>query len=325
MHEGLPKPDQIHGQLDRLVERHSIDARIKALDVPAPDRPCVRAHFLYPAFKDRKPTIPALMQMLASEVTRFCATRSQRRHARLRDAEISELETSSAERLGAEARKLFITARGDSARSGEGGELLLYALVEHFLKAPLIVSKMRLKTNREMPVHGADGLHAAWCPVTNALILYFGESKMHKTFASAMKDAAESIAGLSTNEDSRLDQELRLISAFHDLDNFPAEGIEHLLRFLNPFETEEANRRIDRFAILIGFDYHAYEKLSEVPLEQVESTFVEHYRAAVSSKIETARGHLKNFEIELERVDLFLFPLPSVDDFRKSFEEILGA
>ncbi|MFV8594368.1 DUF1837 domain-containing protein [Ralstonia pseudosolanacearum] len=306
----------------KLVEIHPIDSRIKRVDFVSPKQPCVRAHFLYPILKGRKPTMEALAKMLVKEVTRFCATRPQRRDARRRDAEAGELETSASEEVGATARKLFMTAGGE--RSGEGGELLLYALIEHYLKAPLIVSKMRLKTNRNMPVHGADGLHAAWCPDSESLILYFGESKMHKVFASAMKDAAESLAGLVTNKEGRLDQELRLISNFQDLDKFPEAGVEHLLRFLNPYETEEANRRIDRFAVLVGFDYHAYGKLESVPLTEVEETFLSHYKAAMTSKIDTARGHLSSNGIELEQVDLFIFPVPSVDDFRKQFQEAMN-
>ncbi|MBP0639132.1 DUF1837 domain-containing protein [Cupriavidus sp. AcVe19-6a] len=306
----------------RIVDRHHVDARLKRVDFVSPNQPIVRAHFLYPVFKGRKPTMEALAKMLVREVTKFCATRSERRDARRRDEAVSDIETEASEELGAMARKLFMTAGGE--RSGEGGELLLYALIEHYLKAPLVVSKMRLKTNRNMPVHGADGLHAAWCSETDSLILYFGESKMHKTFANGMRDAAESVAGLVTNQGGRLDQELRLISNFQDLDRFPEDGVEHLLRFLNPYETEEANRRIDRFAVLVGFDYHAYGKLGTVPVNEVEQTFLDYYKAAMTSKIETAQGHLATNGIELEHVDLFIFPVPSVDDFREQFQEAMN-
>lgn len=321
MQEKSSSTDSLVEALGRIVDRHHIDARIKRVDCVSPNQPCVRAHFLYPIFKGRKPTMEALAKMLVKEVTKFCATREQRRDARRRDEAVNEYEGSATEEVGAIARKLFMTATAGGDRSGEGGELLLYSLIEHYLKAPLIVSKMRLKTNRNMPVHGADGLHAAWCTETDSLILYFGESKMHKVFANAMRDAAESVAGLVTNDAGRLDQELRLISNFQDLDRFPDDGVEHLLRFLNPYETEEANRRIDRFAVLVGFDYHAYGKLDKVPESEVEETFLNYYKAAMASKIETARGHLTTNGIELEHVDLFIFPVPSVDDFRAQFQK----
>ncbi|MBV8273388.1 MAG: DUF1837 domain-containing protein [Cupriavidus sp.] len=310
-------------QFDQLVDRHRLDARLRRMETPDRLQPCVNAHFLYPAFQGRATSMQALARMLSSEITRFCATRQERRAARRADAVVGELETGAVERMADEARRLFMRARGNAARSGEGGELLLYALIEHFLGAPLIVSKMRLKTSPEMPVHGADGLHAAWCRESNALILYFGESKMHQDFAGAMREAAESIAGIAANANDRLDQELRLITAFHDLDSFPAEGVEHLLRFLDPFASDEANYRIDRFAVLVGFDYHAYNKLATVPLKEVEAIFLEHYATVVDQKIRTARHHLQQHHIELERVDLFLFPVPSVEEFRQCFEDVI--
>ncbi|XYI31033.1 hypothetical protein MNJPNG_02600 [Cupriavidus oxalaticus] len=147
---------------------------------------------------------------------------------------------------------------------------------------------------------------------------------MHQSFASAMQDAAESVAALVTNAEGRLDQELRLISNFHDLGDFPEEGVEFLLRFLNPFETEEANRRIDRFAILVGFDYHAYGKLADVPLAEVEESFLRHYKAAMERKVDTAHGHLTRNGIELENVDLFIFPVASVEEFRAKFQEAIN-
>ncbi|AZG13788.1 HamA C-terminal domain-containing protein [Cupriavidus pauculus] len=310
-------------RISSIVDSHAVDVRIRRVDFTSTAVPCVNAHFLYPVFKGRQPTMEALAKMLVKEITKFCATRADRRKARRLDHEAGDLETGAVEDLVAKARSLFMAPDAD-ARSGEAGELLLYALIEHYLRAPLIVSKMRLKTSANMPVHGADGLHAGWCEKTDSLILYFGESKMHQTFASAMQDAAESVAALVTNKDGRLERELELVSNFHDLGNFPEEGIEYLLRFLNPFETEEGNRRIDRFAILVGFDYHAYAKVANVPLAEVEETFLRHYKGAMNQKIGTARTHLKSNAIELENVDLFIFPVPSVELFRDCFQEAMN-
>lgn len=310
-------------RISGIVDSHSVDVRIRRVEFTSPALPCVNAYFLYPVFKGRQPTMEALAKMLVKEITKFCATRADRRKAKRLDNESGDLETGAVEELIAKARSLFMAPDAD-ARSGEAGELLLYALIEHYLRAPLIVSKMRLKTSTNMPVHGADGLHAAWCDKSDALILYFGESKMHQSFSSAMQDAAESVASLVTNVDGRLDRELDLVSNFYDLGTFPEKGIEYLLRFLNPFETEEGNRRIDRFAILVGFDYHAYEKLADVPLAEVEETFLHFYKGAMNQKISTAQSHLKNNGVELENVDLFIFPVPSVDSFRTKFREAMN-
>ncbi|WP_371054174.1 hypothetical protein [Ralstonia pseudosolanacearum] len=59
-------------------------------------------------------------------------------------------------------------------------------------------------------------------------------------------------------------------------------------------------------------------------MTEVEETFLNHYRAAMAAKIDTARGHLSSNGIELEQVDLFIFPVPSVDDFREQFQEAMN-
>ncbi len=55
-----------------------------------------------------------------------------------------------------QARRSFT----DLAKTGEGGEMLLFLLAERFLKLPHILCKMDLKTDTRMHYHGADGVYA---------------------------------------------------------------------------------------------------------------------------------------------------------------------
>jgi hypothetical protein len=48
----------------------------------------------------------------------------------------------------------------DLAKTGEGGEMLLFLLAERFLQLPQILCKMDLKTDSRMHYHGADGVYA---------------------------------------------------------------------------------------------------------------------------------------------------------------------
>ena len=72
-------------------------------------------------------------------------------------------------------RRWSIKAQKGSSRSGEAGEIVLYILNEWVLKAPQIVSKMYLKTNANMPVHGTDGIHARFDETKKKLYLYWGK------------------------------------------------------------------------------------------------------------------------------------------------------
>ncbi len=260
--------------------------------------------------------------MLMGEITGFCATKAQRRLAKMRDA-ADPYDSRETEELARWAKARFIKARESDSRSGEGGELLLYVLVEHFLKAPLVLSKMRLKTSPDMPVHGADGVHAMWDIDGNRLAMVFGESKLHQTFASGMAEAAESIGLLARNVDGRMENELQLTTGNIDLDGFPSEIQEHLLRFLHPYATEESNSRVDKFALLVGFDFHAYGKITGKPAAEAEEEFVKLYRKNLKTSLTTAQSHLNAHDVSLDTVDLFFFPLPDVQAFRDAFDKAL--
>lgn len=132
------------------------------------------------------PRIEDLAKVLSERVIDYCIPRS-----RIKEAEAVLRETGSSSaffRLGTEARDLFSRMQ----RSGEGGELLLYALLEYIIGAPQILCKMALKTNSQMHVHGSDGVHAKFLPNGN-LALYWGESKLHANPSSAIDSCFKSI------------------------------------------------------------------------------------------------------------------------------------
>lgn len=70
---------------------------------------------------------------------------------------------------------------------------MLFWFAERVLKLPQIISKMSLKTNSNMHVHGSDGVHADTDPITGQLRLYWCESKV---YASVEKAITAALAGL---------------------------------------------------------------------------------------------------------------------------------
>lgn len=311
-------PDDVELQFKRLLSPHGIGVRLAQLEVVEAGLPEFSATFVYPRFRQEKLLIDELCEKLANRVTSFCMTREDRRLAKAEDAE-SEYETAATDSLNARARRLFIQATKSSSRSGEGGELLLFILAEEYLKAPLLVSKMRLKTNTKMPVHGSDGIHAAWDSKAGAMVLYFGESKLHATLTGAVTDAMKSVAELASDEGGRYRHELTLAQTYSDLDRMPKEMQEEMLRFLDPWDTIESSKRIDKFAILIGFDEKKYEDLKNTPRSEVEEKFKELYASTVRNTMEYTQKKLKEKGIHLECVELFFFPVPSVEQFRATF------
>jgi hypothetical protein len=319
-----PAPASIKDQFDRLLSPHGIGARLSVLEVREAGLPNFSATFVYPKFRQDKILVDELCDKLINRVTSFCMTREDRRKAKSTDAKF-DYETGATDALNARARKLFMEATTSSSRSGEGGELLLFILAEEYLKAPLLVSKMRLKTNTQMPVHGGDGIHAGWDSSAGALVLYIGESKLHATLNGAIRDAIKSVSELASNAGDRYHHELTLAQTYSDLDGMPAEMQAEMLRFLDPWNTEESTRRLDRYAILVGFDEVTYEQLSGTPTAKVEEKFKELYAQTIRKTMDCAQKQLEDKNISLESVDLFFFPVPSVDEFRTTFIRKLNA
>ncbi len=123
-------------------------------------RTTCRTHFVVKDGNGR-PRIEALADRLAQKAVDYCIPRS-----RINDALTEMNETGSTAgftRLSDEARSLFTKL----SKSGEGGELILYTLLEVVLRIPQILCKMPLKTSSQMHVHGSDGIHGKVLPNGN--------------------------------------------------------------------------------------------------------------------------------------------------------------
>lgn len=151
----------------------------------ADTRASCRTHWVVSDANGR-PRVAALATRLAEEVVSYCIPRS-----RIEEA-LNHLGATKSPnkllRLQAEAKDLFSRLE----KSGEGGELLLYYLLESYLGIPQILCKMSLKTNAQMHVHGVDGVHAEMLP-DGTLAVYWGESKVYDDFGSAIAACFDSV------------------------------------------------------------------------------------------------------------------------------------
>ncbi|MEG8049358.1 DUF1837 domain-containing protein [Sphingomonas aurantiaca] len=139
------------------------------------------------------------------------------------------------------------------------------------MKAPLLVSKMSLKTNANMNVHGRDGIHLRYSPELNGLVLHLGESKLYKGLAAAVDDALDSILDYLDNRTVRR-REIDIVNGNMDLSGIPAEAEAHLRATLNPYASPP--HPIHRVhSCFIGFDYGAYSSLVGIDAQSLEAEF----------------------------------------------------
>jgi Domain of unknown function (DUF1837). len=258
-----------------------------------------------------RPRVTALVNMLANQVVDYCIPRS-----RMQEAFDFYEQTGSSEKvlqLQREASELFTTLK----TSGEGGELLLYALLEIALGIPQILCKMPLKTNNQMHVHGADGVHARALP-DGKLVVYWGEAKLYANVNSAIDAAMEGLASfLGDTGDGHARRDILLLRDHADTGD--AELNEALVRFFTD-DTEEASQLVVRGACLVGFSLDDYSD----PHDEDGYTIREEVASAIESWQERVGTAINSKQIESFELEVFLVPLPDVQDFRDELKNRLG-
>jgi len=275
----------------------------------------------YVSFQAGVQTIDDFIDLLANHIVPFCLPRTAIRHAQ--NAIISG-DYVTAGRIASElvnkANALFIKAKKGSHRSGEAAEILLYILNEWILKAPQIVSKMYLKTNNNMPVHGTDGIHARYDEDSKKLYVYWGESKAHKTLNGALDSALSSIDEFI--KDGQEKREIDIISSYSDLADIKDEAKKALLDYLDPYSQASLNR-VPCFSCLLihQFDHKNDPQLSD---EDIEAAYVSAVNASFQAFIDDIKSKIEAKGLSLRRFEFFLVPVPSAQAFRDKFQAKIG-
>lgn len=258
-----------------------------------------------------RPMVDALAKRLATQIVDFCIPRS-----RIAEAHDFLIETRSTEKLiqlEHEARGLFTQL----ATSGEGGELLLYILLEVELGLPQLLCKMPHKTNSQMHIHGTDGVHGRLLD-DDRLALYWGEAKLYDDVARAVRNCFDDLAPYLLDEGGGA-RERDLLLAREHLDTGDPALTAALKRFFQADTLESTNIEV-RGAALVGFDIEDYPS----PFSDSMKTIADEVATAINgwhTKIgkRVTRNKIEQFEIEV-----FCLPVPSVDDLRASVRKQLS-
>lgn len=281
------------------------------------NRLTLRLH--YPALRNAQASVGDLIDIIVLFMAHFSLPRKQVEAVYAQKEQLDSFAFhTAATRLNQEAVSLFKRVRSASS-SGEAGELLLFLLTEWIIGAPQIIAKMSLKTNSQMPVHGSDGIHVKFVPETGKLLFYSGEAKLYSRIDGAIASAAKSIAeGL---DHDKAKHELELVRRNLSFAGLTGEAEAALLKYLDPLE-EAYNDRVDVVTCLIGFDFAGYGDLGshDDPRARFEALVVEHL-AEVGPKIAAA---LTRAGLSQQRVEMFLLPVPSVEDLRNRFQDHIG-
>ncbi|MFD2157205.1 DUF1837 domain-containing protein [Rhodococcus jostii] len=282
-----------------------------AYDVPMPlegTTATVRTHFLA-ADANGNPAVELLGTAMARAAMDFCIPRSRIEQALKHLRETGS--TSHFSRLEQQARELFVDGDG----TGEGGELLLFLLMEQVLELPQLLAKMSLKTNSNVHVHGSDGVHAKLGD-DGVLDLYWGESKLYKSSSDAFTDCFESIGPFLGADGEARRRDLLLVR-----DNLNIEQSDlavHLLQYFDETNPKALQVRWNGVC-LIGFDHSIYpdmKKIADVQSAEIAKA-VKRWHKAILDRI-------KLNSLLKVNIDVFCIPFPDVDTLRKMVRKKLG-
>ncbi|MFM0390989.1 HamA C-terminal domain-containing protein [Paraburkholderia phytofirmans] len=272
------------------------------------------------AMREDEPMLAEFSAHLANKIIGYCLPR-KRILKELSRHQSNPLDmTSAISALRREAREAFQQYREKCpARSGEAGEMLAYLFTEHFLRAPMAIAKMHTKTNSDMPVFGADGVHVRYRTDIDSLEVFYLESKVHKTIGSAATDAAKSISDFRQGKQRSL--ELKLALDFGNFDHLDDSAQEALADFLDPYSGAKTAKRLDRHASMLAYNEPAFSKVKGAGAgEEVRAKFLDRCDA----RHRTVTGAYAARTLPQENIVTFVFGLPSVSDFRREFERALS-
>ena len=193
---------------------------------------------------------------------------------------------------------------------GELGELLLFTLLEVYLGAPKILSKVSMKSSTKMPVHGADAVHAQY--VNNQLRLYLGESKLYTSFKKAVYKAADSISTSRINYEHEFD----LIETHMSFPEITKDLERELITILNPFEEHFDHASIMHFPCFIGF--------AEPNCFLDKDTYLDIYKKIALEYMNFYFSSLQNKQIDCQKTTLLMLPFSSISEVVKEFVFHMG-
>ncbi len=189
---------------------------------------------------------------------------------------------------------------------GELGELLLFTILDVYLGAPKILSKISMKTSPRMPVFGADAVHAQY--VDNKLRLYLGEAKLYKNFNSAKRQAIKSIK----TSFEQYGQEFYLIESYIDYPNMTDAAQHEIITLLNPFTKDKVfSPEILHTPCFIGFE--------SPDLYNDEDSYLEKYKEIASIHLESFYAQTLKEGLTPEKTALLILPFSSIKNLVRSF------
>ncbi|WP_312571024.1 DUF1837 domain-containing protein [Brevundimonas sp.] len=210
------------------------------------------------------------------------------------------------------------------SRASEVAEVLAYCIAQTHLSAPQVAAKMALKTSANMPVHGLDGIHAAF--EGDALTIYFLEAKLAADAAKGARRYAKSAAEFLSDQ-KQYHREYQLVGDLGHLDSLVGEARQAAIDYFDIWNKPQLPRRERYVGVICHSEPTHFADvlpITDGPVEVHEIHFTKMYAADRARHRATAHKAILNRKGVSEKVILFFVAVPDINRLREAFYDALG-
>lgn len=302
-----------------------IEKRIKEVDVslPAEDDTKITGRFFYLDFKNREPNQEIFVDYIFRKIDRYCIPRKVLSKAKKKYAETEDESVFTD--LHDQAIKLFVFSNSKrGAHLGEPAELIAFIILEAFLGAPQIASKMYMKTSTSMPIHGADAIHMRYHKDTDCLDLIWGEAKLYDDLNNGLSKAIESIKSFISVDtktgDKPQNRDIEILKDNPDVDDEAMQ--QAICDYFDPYSDKAGNVR-HIYTCLVGYDESLYENLVGATDEEIEEYFRNRYIEKAVKTYNSFSNRVTNAGLSEMQFILILLPFKDINKLRDDFKLML--
>lgn len=212
------------------------------------------------------------------------------------------------------ATKVQSQFRTPEGNSGEGGEVILYSLLEGHLGASKVLSKMELKTSSQHYVHGSDGVHLLRVD-DNTYQLIFGESKMYGDAGTAGSSAKRGIKAAFKSvgkvHEEGFDFDTWLVQSELLKEELDQEKLEALAAILLPSVDGQDSgvKKHNAFGIFVGYEIDVTDmKVEDMELEEMEAELKKRATDAIEAQHDLIRQEITNRGLGVYPFHIYAIP-----------------
>ncbi|WP_417288926.1 DUF1837 domain-containing protein [Corynebacterium variabile] len=211
------------------------------------------------------------------------------------------------------ASKVQSQFRQPDKNAGEGGELILYSLLEGHLGAPKALSKMEIKTSSGHYVHGSDGVHLLSME-DGSYQLIFGESKMYgdgkRRGTSAKNGITAAFNSIEQVHKSGFSFDTWLVeSELLKEEQSDAEKLEALTAIILPSSGAANVNTQNAFGVFIGYEIDVSDMRPEdMELDEIETELRLRAKTAMEEQYDYIKEQITNRGLGIYPIHIYAIP-----------------